>query len=281
MSSGNITCTKTDDKTCLAPGVSTAGANLNFEHGRGLMSYIIQGLLLIGLAAAVTPSFDDENLPVYYNSTMELSSAANLSSAVDYAYQSYLNGTDPSDILVHVSATNTIVTNFTFPANTTEFSKRFDAGNAPLGTWFHQWQVTQQGFWDQRWYPASGCQYTGYSSTSLKYTQGWSQKTSWSVDAGFNWDIGKGFALNIGATLTKEFGQSGSWEITVPADSVGQTWTQKRMVWQQQQRQKCVRRHYGSNGLHCDSWGPYIHGDIPDTQTYNLGVSIGSDHVQC
>lgn len=102
---------------------------------------------------------------------MQLPSAANLSTAVDYAYTSYLNGSDPSKILIHVSSANTIVTIFTFPENGTDLSKRWDSGNAPLGTWFHQYQVAQQGYWDQIWYPASGCQYTGYSNTPFTYSQ--------------------------------------------------------------------------------------------------------------
>lgn len=129
--------------------------------------------------------------------------------------------------------------------------------------------------------PASGCQYTGYSNTPFTYSQSWSQSTTWSVSDGFNWDVGKSFALNIGATIIKSFQQGGSWQVSIPLESVGQTWTQKRMVWQNQQQQSCVRRHYGSGGLQCDSWGPYIHGDIPNTQPYNLGISLGSDHVEC
>lgn len=159
--------------------------------------------------------------------------------------------------------------------------KRFDERNAPLGTWFTQWQVAQQGYWTLPWTPASGCQYTGFSSEPLKFTQGWSQSTNWKVDAGFLFDIAKKFAINIGAEVLKHYGKSESWQVTIPPNSVGQTWTQKRMVWQDQQKRRCVRRHYGSNGLKCLPWSEYIHGDLPDNSPYNTGVSLGADKVQC
>lgn len=159
--------------------------------------------------------------------------------------------------------------------------KRFDEHNAPLGTWFTQWQVVDQGYWDLAWTPASGCQYTGHSSEPLKFTQGWSQATNWKVDAGFLFDIAKKFAIKIGAEVLKQFSKSESWQVTIPPNSVGQTWTQKRMVWQDQQKRRCVRRHYGPSGLKCQPWSEKIHGDLPDNTAYNTGVSLGADKVQC
>lgn len=65
MSSGNITCTKTDGEDCLAPGVSTAGAVLNANPRGGIVSLILYALLMVGVAAAINPSFDTENLQRY------------------------------------------------------------------------------------------------------------------------------------------------------------------------------------------------------------------------
>lgn len=76
-----VTCTKTTAQ-CLAPGASTAGAATPFEYGGagGILSFIFYGLLTFAQTAAdITPLIDRENEPVYYNATMELPSAANLS----------------------------------------------------------------------------------------------------------------------------------------------------------------------------------------------------------
>lgn len=240
-------------------------------------------MLLLGQVAEATvvPSFVSGNEPVWYNNTIEAFSATNSSSAVDHAYQAYLNGSDVADNIYYINSGDFYVTNVTFPVNSTNTEKRFNSHNAPLGTWFHQWQVTNQGLWDQRWYAASGCQETGYSSTPLTFSMSWSQETTWQVDAGFQLGIAEKASLNLGVSVTKSYSESGSHEAVIPPQSVGQVWTQKRMVWQNQQRQKCVRRHYGHNGLHCDSWGPYIHGDLVANIPYNLGISIGWQHVSC
>lgn len=278
----NITCTKTHGKNCT---VSTASTNsgTTVKPSAGWIALLFWNMLLLGkfAEATVVPSFLVGNEPVWYNSTIEAFSATNSSSAVDHAYQQYLNGSEVANNIYYIHSDNLYVTNVTFPVNNTNTGKRWNSHNAPLGTWSHQWQVANQGVWDQQWYPASGCQETGYSSTSLTYQMNWSQKTSWEVDAGFNFNIGKAASLNLGFSVTKSYSEGGDFQANIPAYSVGQVWTQKRMVWQNQQSQKCVRRHYGHNGLHCDAWGAYIHGDLVAKIPYNLGISIGSDHVSC
>lgn len=161
------------------------------------------------------------------------------------------------------------------------FKKRWNAKNAPLGTYFTEWRVADQGIWVQEWQPASGCQYTGHSSEPLRYQKGWSQSTNWKVDAGFLFDIARTFAAKMGAEVLKHYGKNENWEISIPPDLVGQIWTQKRMVWQDQQKRKCIRKHYGKTGLKCLDWSDKIHGDLPDSTPYNTGISTGHDKVRC
>lgn len=106
---------------------------------------------------------------------MQLPAADDISVAENYPYLLHLNRSDLSEVLTHVNSADTMISNITFPSNDTSVAKRWDAANAPLATWFDQWPVAQQAYWDQIWYPASGCQYTGYSNTALAFSQRWSQ----------------------------------------------------------------------------------------------------------
>ncbi|ODQ80894.1 hypothetical protein BABINDRAFT_160342 [Babjeviella inositovora NRRL Y-12698] len=85
----------------------------------------------------------------------------------------------------------------------------------------------------------------------------------WSASAGFDFGFGSGSSLSMGVTITKSNTQGGLEEYVIPAHGVGQVWQHQLMVWQDQQTQDCVKKHYGSGGLKCGPWSGYIHADIP------------------
>lgn len=203
--------------------------------------------------------------------------ANDVNEALEHHFKTY-GQSNETGIGYLISETGTFVTDITYPpSNTTGRSIQFNANNAPLGTWFHQYQIARNGYWNTQWEPVSGC-FGDYLGDGGSEEVSWSKSISAETGGGFSISFSAAVQASWGIEITKEWGQSESYSCTSPGGSTSvQVWASKGMAWHDQQRQKCVRRHYGHNGLHCDAWGPYIHGDMPTKYSFNVGCSAGAN----
>lgn len=92
-------------------------------------------------------------------------------------------------------------------------------------------------------------------STSSSYSE--------TISADFDFDIAQGAADGLGVSVTRTNTAECDGTFTIPAYDWGKVWTRQLMVWQDQQYQHCHKYYYGSNGIKCGAWSPYVHGDIP------------------
>ncbi|KAH3898976.1 uncharacterized protein SCDLUD_005323 [Saccharomycodes ludwigii] len=202
--------------------------------------------------------------------------------ALDVAFANKQQGKHNTDDMYYITTTKTIVTDIALDG-IDELKMKCGSKNVPTEISFTQWQVVGQGPWKQQWYPASGCQYTDSSSSTLTYTQSWSQETVSFFQDGFDFDIGREFALHSGVWVSESACQRGYLDVPIPPNSVSQIWTQKDMFWQDLQKQTCVKRYSVGTELQCGSWSPYLHGDFVVDRPFETiqRLGFGPNGVQC
>ncbi|KAM9910282.1 hypothetical protein OXX69_004639 [Metschnikowia pulcherrima] len=266
--------------TFLYPCVATASdgcyvkKNAGSNHKPGFATKI-WALVLVFMASAMSVLADDTPsgaLLRFDNMTAAIDTITEMEMATD-------DDSDDTDYYVLVDDEVFGISNFTIEYPTTNVTKRWNAGNAPLGASWTQRQVAQQGTYWGGWYPASCVHQNGYGAAPVVVTVTQSSTYSATWDAGFDLNFGTKGSLNIGYSVTKTFSKSEAVAYTVPAYSYGQVWQQQLVVWQDQQHQKCHKYHYGKGGIKCGAWSGYVRGNMPVTNGVSFGWSTGYDKM--
>lgn len=212
--------------------------------------------------------------------------------SIEDALDTYAKGGIPSDttFLIGNETHTSFVTNFRLVSSqgnsgnlgkslTKRWESRWESRNQQQRTIFTEWRVVDQGFSYLEWQPASSCMHTGSSSAPTRFQQNWAQSTDWKADAEFLFDFAKLFAAKLGAQVLTLFNANQNWEVSIPPNLVGQTWTRKRVVWQDQQKRQCERIHDGPDGLLCLEWSQKMRGYLPDSSPYN--TEVRHENVRC
>lgn len=141
-----------------------------------------------------------------------------------------------------------------------------------------QYQKVQSGTWWSEWYPISRAVETGRGSTA-SIALGYSWSYTWSINPSLNiaWNSITGI---LGGSISMTESETKTFTCNIPANSAGQVWYQKEVMWADVQYQGCMAQ-FGAP-TRCGAWSQYYRVNAPmkGELSKHIGCSVGWDNVR-